>query len=107
MPQSLIKGLILTAALARCFAAGEPSLSFEKDVRPILKTHCFHCHGEGDELKGKVDLRLRRFMVEAKTDDGYVLVPGKPSESLLFTMVQSGDMPKGEKKLATNDVAII
>src|SRR5436190_17134343 len=107
MPRSLITGLFLTAALCRPVTAGEPLPSFEKDIRPILKTHCFQCHGEGDELKGKVDLRLRHFMVETKTDDGPVLVPGKPGESLLLKMVQSGEMPKGEKKLSTNDVAII
>ncbi len=97
----------MTTAIAQSFAAGESSPSFEKDVRPILKTHCFHCHGEGDELKGKVDLRLRHFMAETKTHDGQVLVPGKPSESLIFSMVESGDMPKGEKKLNANQVAII
>ena len=62
-------------ASASAFAASS-KLSFESDVRPILKTHCFHCHGEGEKLKGDVDLRLRRFMAGKKTDEGNVLVPG-------------------------------
>jgi hypothetical protein len=107
MPRSLMTGLVLTVALCRSFAAGEQPLSFETDIRPILKTHCFQCHGEGEELKGKVDLRLRHFMAETKTDEGSVLVPGKPDESLLLKMVQSGEMPKAGKKLNTNDIAII
>ena len=30
---------------------GEP-LTFEKHVRPILKQHCFLCHGEESKTKG-------------------------------------------------------
>jgi hypothetical protein len=81
-------------------------LTFEKDVRPILKAHCFDCHGEGDKLKGGVDLRLRRFMLSGG-DNGPVLVPGKPDKSLLFTMVQTGEMPRREKKLTPEQIALI
>ena len=28
---------------------------FEQEVRLILKTHCFECHGEGEKLKGGLD----------------------------------------------------
>ncbi len=79
------------------------SLSFERDIRPILKAHCFPCHGEGENLKGGLDLRLRRFML-TNCEAGTVLVPGKPAESLLFKLVASGEMPKGEKKLTPNEV---
>src|SRR5262245_22060114 len=46
--------------------------TFEKDIRPILKAHCFDCHGEGEKLKGGVDLRLRRLMLTGG-DNGAVL----------------------------------
>jgi hypothetical protein len=84
-----------------------PQLTFEADVRPILKTHCFHCHGEGEKLKGDIDVRLRHFMVAAKTDDGPVLTPGKPNASALVKLIKSGEMPKGEKKLSDKDIATI
>src|SRR6058998_264303 len=80
--------------------------TFEKDIRPILKAHCFDCHGEGEKLKGGVDLRLRRFMLKGG-DNGPVLVPGKPDKSLLFTMVQSREMPRREKKLTADQIALI
>ena len=80
---------------------------FEKDVRPILKAHCFHCHGEGDELKGDVDLRLRRFMNNALTEQGRVMVPGSPDESHVLALVKSGEMPKGEKKLNASEIQTI
>ena len=35
-------------------------LTFEKDIRPILKAHCFHCHGEDGHVKGELDVRLKR-----------------------------------------------
>src|SRR5688572_31262615 len=82
------------------------SPTFEKDIRPLLKAHCFDCHGEGEKLKGGVDLRLRRLMVSGG-DNGPVLVPGKPEKSLLFTMVHSGEMPRREKKLSAEQIALI
>ena len=29
-----------------------PVLHFERDARPILKAHCWQCHGEEEEVKG-------------------------------------------------------
>ncbi|MFM7606418.1 MAG: hypothetical protein ACKO8Z_14640 [Prosthecobacter sp.] len=45
-------------------SAAEPVLTFERDVRPIVKAHCTHCHGEEEKPEGGVDLRLGRFMDE-------------------------------------------
>ena len=81
-------------------------LVFEKDIRPILKTHCFDCHGEGEKLKGGLDLRLRRLMIKGG-DDGPVLVPGKPDKSAIYKMVHSGEMPRRDKKLTPQQVEVI
>jgi mono/diheme cytochrome c family protein len=81
-------------------------LTFEKDIRPILKAHCFDCHGEGETLKGGLDLRLRRLMLKGG-DDGPVIVPGKPEKSRLFKLVHSGEMPKREKKLTHEQIALV
>ncbi len=96
-----------SAVVAMAGSGAKAKVSFEADVRPILKTHCFHCHGEGEKLKGDVDLRLRHLMAEKKTDEGVVLAPGKPKASLIFTLAKSGEMPKGEKKLTEKEVATI
>jgi hypothetical protein len=88
------------------FPAIAAAPTFEKDIRPILKAHCFDCHGEGEKLKGGVDVRLRRLMLKGG-DNGPVLVPGKPDKSLLFTLVQTGEMPRREKKLTAEQIALI
>ncbi|HUF63372.1 MAG TPA: DUF1553 domain-containing protein [Verrucomicrobiales bacterium] len=85
-----------------------PTPVFEHDVRPILKAHCFHCHGEGEEIENGVDLRLRRFIVHAHTETGErVVTPGVAAESALLRLIRSGDMPKGEKKLSAQEAATI
>ena len=98
----LIAWLLFAAGPA--IAAAPPT--FEKDIRPILKAHCFDCHGEGEQLKGGLDVRLQRLMLKGG-DDGPVIVPGKPDQSLLFQKVHSGEMPKRDKKLTGEQVALI
>ncbi len=41
----------------------DDSVYFERAVRPILKAHCFLCHGEEKEKGGGLDLRLVRLMI--------------------------------------------
>jgi hypothetical protein len=86
---------------------GAVERSFERDVRPILKAHCFHCHGEGEELKGGVDLRLRRFLLNKTESDAHVMVPGNPSESEMLTLIREGEMPRKGKKLDAAEIAIL
>jgi mono/diheme cytochrome c family protein len=89
----------------RAFADPKP-LTFEDKIRPILKAHCFECHGEGRKLKGGLDLRLRR-LLEKGGESGSALAPGKHQDSLLFKRIATKEMPPGKKKLAADDVALI
>lgn len=58
------------------------ALDFQKDVKPILANHCFHCHGP-DAQNRKADLRLdTRPGALAK-----VVVAGDASKSLLWQRV--------------------
>lgn len=86
-------------------ARAEPGVFFEREIRPILKTHCFQCHGEADELQGKLDVRLRRTLALGG-ESGPALVPGKPDESLLLERIASGEMPPPEVKKRPNDQEI-
>jgi mono/diheme cytochrome c family protein len=80
---------------------------YETQIRPILKEHCTHCHGEEEKPKGGVDLRLRRFM-DGKTEDGSpVLTPGDPEKSALWTLTRDGEMPKKGKKMPEHQLALL
>ena len=77
----------------------EPDLYYEKDVRPILKAHCFQCHGEAGKREGGLDLRLRRFIVSGG-ESGPAIIPGKAEESRLVDRIRSGEMPPEESSLS-------
>ncbi len=94
-------------------AAGSPAprlakgpLTFEEHVRPILKAHCFRCHGGEDEPKAGLDLRLRRLAADGG-DSGPAIAPGKRGESLLFARISRGEMPPTDLKLSAADVELI
>ena len=97
--------LLLVSLLVATGAAAE--ITYEADVRPILKAHCFQCHGERGEAEGRLDLRLRRLIVKGG-ESGPAIVPGKPTESLLIQRVTSGEMPPDEdKRLSPEEVAVL
>jgi mono/diheme cytochrome c family protein len=96
----LVWGACVAPETEPLLTAAEPAaITFEQHVRPILKTHCFHCHGEEDEVQGNLDVRLVRLLV-AGGDSGPALVKGKAAESLLLQRIEQGEMPPGGKKLA-------
>ena len=96
----LITGIVQPSSLL-----AEP-LTFEKDVRPIFRAHCFDCHGATAEIQGGLDLRLVRFMA-AGGDSGPAFVSGKPEESYLLERVRSGEMPPGEHRVSDPEIAIL
>jgi hypothetical protein len=105
---SLLVHLLAGAAMAMPAGnskADEP-VTFEKDVRPILKAYCLDCHGAGEKLKGGLDLRLRRLAAQGG-DGGPAFVAGKPDASLLLKRLKSGEMPPGEKKVSAAQIAVI
>jgi len=77
-------------------------LAFEKQVRPILKAHCFHCHGEEPELAGGLDLRLVRLMLSGG-ESGSAIVAGDLAQSHLWQRIATEEMPPGPKKLSDKE----
>jgi hypothetical protein len=106
MPRSLQVGLlaIVFTAIAAQLSAAE--LSFEAEIRPILKAHCWQCHGEEQELKGGLDARLSRFLKRGG-DSGPAIVIGQHAESLMYQRVRAGEMPPGNKKLSAREIDVV
>ncbi len=96
--------LLLLAFHTATFAADQ--LTFEQDIRPIFKAYCLDCHGATDDLKGGLDLRLRRF-AEQGGESGTAIVPGDADKSYLVARLVSGEMPPGEKKLSAAQIDTI
>ncbi len=88
--------LLLVLFIGRATVADQaPAVSFEKDIRPILKAACFHCHGEEGVKEGGLDVRLSRFLLEGG-DSGPAFVKGNGEESYLYQRVRDGEMPPEE-----------
>eukprot|EP00913_Durusdinium_trenchii_P023301 g21879.t1 len=119
-PRIAITSLMFSAILlaANCLpgvAADRPSetVQFNRDIRPLLSDRCYTCHGP-DSAARKAGMRFdTRAGLFATRDDGKLIVPGKPSASLLFRRITHADadlkMPPADsgRKLSAKDIALI
>ena len=107
--QSLVFGIgcttlgLLITGVATAAEPASAELMFEREIRPLLKAHCWHCHGEEEEVQGNLDLRLVKFLVKGG-DSGPSLVPGKHAESVLYQRIASGEMPPGDVKMPAHEL---
>jgi mono/diheme cytochrome c family protein len=104
---------ILVLGVGPSIVAAAPTLSFNRDIRPILSENCFACHGF-DEKKRDADLRLD--IAEGAYADlgGYkAIVPGDPAKSEAWTRILSDDPdeimppPKSHKTLTDEQKDIL
>lgn len=106
----LTLGLALSGAshLQAAETAPPPKkLTFEHDIRPILKKNCFHCHGEDKKLKGDLDLRLQKTILKGGKS-GPALVLGDHQESTLFQITHEEEMPPDDSPpLSAKEIEII
>ena len=102
----LLCGIAALTALCVSVRAEEGAIVFETHVRPILKTHCFHCHGDEPKPKGGLDLRLARAMIRGGKA-GAAVEPGDHDASLIWERVAAGEMPPGTNKLSAKEKATI
>ena len=72
----------LWPAVAQVWAA--ESVDFAREVKPILESACLSCHGD-EKPKGGLSIQTRAATIQGG-DSGTSLVPGKPDDSLLYTL---------------------
>src|SRR4051812_49453404 len=83
-------------------AAADEPLSFNRDIRPILSSKCFACHGF-DAKKRQADRRLDTPEGAAAEHDGVrAIVPGDLAKSELWRRVTGAGGDEGVPPRATN-----
>lgn len=102
--------LLLALAPAQNGApAPHPPLAFSEHVLPLLRRHCFQCHG-GGKKKGGLSLETREGLV-AGGDSGPVVDLGRPEESRLLALVSGADpdlvMPPKGDRLKKEEVSLL
>jgi Planctomycete cytochrome C len=93
-------------------AAETNSISFDRDVRPILEQNCFRCHGP-EKPKSDFRLDLRAEALKGGEDNTNDIVPGHSDRSRLIRYVAGLDKdiqmppPDVEKPLTPAQVAVL
>ncbi|GAB4139005.1 MAG: DUF1553 domain-containing protein [Planctomycetaceae bacterium] len=109
-----VSGKLLYAEQGRKPAKHAGRIDFNRDVRPILSRHCFHCHGR-DEGTREAGLRLddRKEATSQLASDAIAIVPGNPAKSELIRRITTKDvdlqMPPAEtkKKLSAKEIDVL
>ncbi len=96
---------VFIVATPKVCVAQAASPTFEHEIKPLLKKRCFECHGESVT---EAELSLATLKnVMAGGESGPVVVPGKPDASLLYEVVEGGDMPPEEPALTKAELKLI
>ncbi len=108
----LLACLAATTAAPAATAADKPvpTVRFSRDIRPLLATKCFACHGPADQ-EGGLALH-QRGQATARTDSKHrAIVPGRPDQSHLLARVRSSDsklrMPHDAPPLSPAEIALL
>src|SRR5438105_3763945 len=85
---------ITVVALALPAAAQRDPL-FKTEILPVLEKNCVKCHNPQQKM-AKLDLSTFTGMMEGSSS-GPVIAPGKPERSLMWKLIENGQMPQGGK----------
>ncbi len=82
---------------------------FEKKIRPVLVEHCYKCHSadaqKADKLRAKLRLDTEAGVLKGG-ETGLIVIPGKPKESRLLTLLRHEEEPKMPPKGRLSDAVI-
>ncbi len=90
------------------YAYGEGGIDYVRDIKPILKTNCYRCHGP---LKSESGLRLdTRALALKGGENGPAFMAGDAGKSKLIARITGGDdtrMPPAGDRLSAKDIEIL
>ena len=90
---------VLAIFAASMLAAG----TFDADALPVFRARCFACHS-GKVRSGGLSLETPEEILRGGKSGG-AIVPGKPMDSLLLTLVAAGKMPANGARLTEAEIA--
>ncbi len=73
------------------------SVSFVKDVAPIIMSNCGKCHVS--QSKGRYSIKSYEALMESDT-----VVADDPDDSHFIAVIESGEMPPGRAKVNSKDI---
>ena len=86
----------------------EADVSFTEDVAPILEGKCVICHGGPDEngaITKELELDLTSYdALMVGSEFGPIVEPGNAEDSVLWMMIEVGDMPQEGEPLTTEEL---
>jgi ankyrin repeat protein len=103
------------ASLADSPAANASSVSFNRDIKPLLERSCVKCHG-GEKPRGKFTMDSRDTLLKGGQSGDPAIVPGRSAESLMIAYVSDKvedlEMPPLDRRekyppLAAHEVALL
>lgn len=90
-------------------ATGKETVSFAKDVAPILIANCNGCHYAAMRVSGGLQLNTFSQLLKGG-EGGPIIAPGKPDNSMLMKKLLGLDgdrMPKGRPALSDEQIKLI
>lgn len=106
---SLAVFAVLCSSVVRADASSDRHFTLR--VLPLLEEKCFACHGEDpDEVGGELDLRSQAALLKGGESKKPALVPGKPTESLIYSAIRWDGIempPKENDRLTAEQVSSI
>jgi hypothetical protein len=84
---------------------GAATVSFSRQILPILEARCTECHGGPKPELGLVLATWEGAM--AGSEYGPVIEPGDPEASLIVKMIANGDMPDEGEPVPPDELELL